>query len=73
MKPAAFKSSVNYSSSAAIASAMQTHNLIGGQESHDTDIEESNMVSDVGSLGMNLSSRHHSTVGNLLAVTREIK
>lgn len=38
VKPAAFKSSVNYSSSAAIASAMQTHNLIGEQESHDADI-----------------------------------
>lgn len=73
VKPAAFKSSVNYSSSAAVASAMQTRNLIGGQESHDADVEESNMVSEVGSLGMSLSSRHHRTVGNLLAVPREIK
>lgn len=52
---------------------MQTHNLIGGQESHVADIEESNMVSDVGCLVMILSSRHHSMVGNRLAVTREIE
>lgn len=30
-------------------------------------------MSDVISLGMNLSFRHHRTVGNLLAVTRETK
>lgn len=52
---------------------MQTRILIGGQEPHVADIEESNVVSSVGSLGAILRSRHHRTVGNLVAVTGEIR
>lgn len=72
IKPSVFKSSVNHSSSAFTLSAVQTRILIGGQELHVADIEESNVVSSVGSLGAILRSRHHRTVGNRV-VTGEIR
>lgn len=48
MEPAAFESSVNYSPSAASEAALQSHNLIGAQESGDDPHGESNIESDVG-------------------------